>query len=195
MPVIFSPWLAPSFRKPTGALKLVVIATVCLVGAAILGGVMGASTLVVHGSAEQGQGAYLSEQSPGYWGWQSSTVGVIPNPVPARVSGSAAAPTPLPAGSRSYVINAATVGHTSVRWIFGEAATTPASTELELRFVVGLVNPAVQITVYVETQATAPRGAPAYGFYWDAGVGLSGAITIETMQVLVFVCTSVGHCP
>lgn len=176
-------------------LGLLALATVVLVGAAGLGEVLGAPTTISEGAAEQGLGAYVGDQSPAYWTWQSSALVTIPAAVPGAASANPATPTILPAGAAGYTINAATAGHPAVRWVFRETTATPASTELELRFVVGLTNTAAHITVYVETQAAPPGAAHNYRFYWDAGTFAPTAITIETMEATVLACAAVGNCP
>jgi hypothetical protein len=176
-------------------LRLFVVGTVVLVSAAALGGVLAAPTTISQGTAEQGVGAYVGDQSLAYWTWQSTVLATIPAAVPGGASVNPAAPSILPVGARSYTINAATAGHPAVRWIFQETTAAPMSTELELRFVVGLTNPAAHITVYVETQAAPPGAAHNYRFYWDAGAFAPTAITIETMEATVLACTAVGNCP
>ncbi len=166
-----------------------------LTSSAVLGSVLAASAQVTSGTAERGQGAYVSETGQAYWTWRDSQIRVVPTPVPAAVSLLAAAPTRLPGAPTSYMINAGVAGATAVRWQFTEATTAPVSTELELRFAVGLSATAVHITAYVETQAAHIGAAIVFTFYWDAGAFAPGTITIETIQATVLVCTSIGTCP
>lgn len=168
--------------------------TLALTLAAVAGMTLAASTTITAGTIEQSQGADVGESTPTYWTWTSSEVFAIPTPAPAQASTNPAAPTVLPAAGARYSVNAATAGQTGVRWVFSETAAAPASTELELRFVVGLSAAAVDLTVYVELQAAA-HGTFTYRFFWDAGTVAPTSITISTMQTTVLACTSVGHCP
>lgn len=187
-------WTAGATSDLMG-LRLFAFAAVCSLGGAVLGGVAGASTNVTSGIAEQGAGMDVGQQSLTYWIWESVHFEVIPPRVPPAASTVAGAPTVLPRVGASYVLGPSTPGDSAFRWVFEEGAGAPQSTELELRFVAGTTNPAVHITIYVETQAIAPLGAPTYRFYWDAGTASPSSITVETLQVTVLVCASVGHCP
>jgi hypothetical protein len=115
--------------------------------------------------------------------------------VPPALSTTAGAPTRLPAASSGFTINPATPGAAGVRWEFQETRAAPVSTELELRFLVGLTGPAAAVTVYLETQTAIPRGGLVFYLFWDAGTATPTAITIETMQVAVLACPAVGNCP
>jgi hypothetical protein len=147
------------------------------------------------GSTEQGQGADVGEKTTTYWLWQAAQLWHVPTPVPVKLSTTVTTPTLLAAAASSYVINPATAANTSVRWTFEETTAAPTSTELELRFTDGLTRAAVVITVYLETRTTPPVAPLTFLIYWDAGAYAPSGITVQTMQVLVQACTSVGHCP
>lgn len=155
----------------------------------------GASTQILAGSAEAGQGAVVSEQGLTYWGWHATDLGTLPTPVPARASLAVAAPTPLPRFGRSYTINPSVAGQTGVEWVFQETVTAARSTELVLTFFDGLNPPGTTITVYVETNARAPPGTVTFNFWWDAGAFSPSALTIESLTATVEVCTAIGTCP
>jgi len=171
------------------------VAAVAFLTVALFGGAIGVATSILQGGSEQAQGAYVSEETPAFWNWSDTLLDAIPAVVPGAASTDVAAPTLLPAGGQSFVIDPSTAGHPGIRWQFQEATTAPQSTELELRFVAGLVNSAVHITVYLETQAVIPGAAVDYFLYWDAGTFASGSLSVETMQVVVLACASVGACP
>jgi len=179
---------------PGWGLTLSAIAVATLLG--VVGGfTLGAATQVTKGPVENSQGAFVSQQGTVYWTWQATILMAIPTPVPAAASTVVTAPTGLPAGGTSWVINPSTAGAESVRWEFHEGTTTPASTELEFRFVAGLNGPSSSIRVYLESQAAVPGATVTYYLYWDAGTFPPASLTIESMQVTVLACTSVGHCP
>ena len=161
----------------------------------VVGGVLGVSTQVALGPNENGQGAYVSEAGLAYWSWEQTHVGPIPNPVPPRVSLAKAAPSILPAGATRYAMNPAARGQPSVEWSFQEGTTTPPRTELEIRFVDGLSQPAAAFTVYVESQNAIPGGPVVFNFYWASPPFPPAFFTIETMQSSVLVCTAIGVCP
>jgi hypothetical protein len=147
------------------------------------------------GGTEQGQGTDVGEKTPAYWVWEAAQIWGMPAPLPPRISTTAATPTVLPAASASFRINPAIAGNTSIRWEFRETIAAPGSTELELRFTAGLTGAAVSITSYVETRPGVLPGALTFFLYWDAGAFTPARVTVETMQVTVLVCTSVGVCP
>jgi len=178
-----------------GLLRWFAVGAAVLVGSIALGGVLGASTQIVPGTAEQGQGAYVSESFPAYFTWRATQISVVPTPVPGSVSFTVTAPSRLPAAAHPYMINTGTAGDTAVRWQFRETIAAPVNTELELRFTVGLTSATSKITGYVETQAAAPGATLTFTFYWDAGTFAPSSATVETMQAEVLVCTSVGVCP
>ena len=181
-------------KGPGWGLTVGAISIAAILG--IVGGfTLGAATQVTQGTTENSQGAFVSQASQTYWLWHATILVAIPVPVPAAASTTVTAPTVLPAGGTSYTINPSTAGAESVRWQFAEQTTAPASTELEFRFVAGLNGPSSSIRIYLETQALAPFAAVTYFLYWDAGAFPPTSLTIETMQVTVLVCTSVGHCP
>lgn len=172
----------------------VTFATLALV-VTIVGWTQAAPATVGPGTTEQGQGADVGEKTTAYWLWEGAQLWHIPNPAPTVLSTTATVPTLLPALSGSFSINSATATNTSVRWTFEETTAAPTSTELELRFTDGLTRTAVVITVYLETRTTAPTAPLAYFLYWDAGAFAPTGITVQTMQVTVQACTSLGHCP
>jgi len=179
---------------PGWGLTLGAILVAAILG--IVGGfTLGAATQVAQGPTEYSDGALVAQQDLSYWVWHATILTTIPARVPTAASTAVATPTILPAAGRSYTINAATAGAEAVRWQFSEGTTAPASTELELRLVAGLNGPSSSIRIYLETQAVAPFGALTFFLYWDAGAFPPASLTIETMQVTVLVCTSVGHCP
>jgi len=187
----------PVTRGPSGpgwGLSLAAVAVAAILG--IVGGfTLGAATQVTQGPVENSQGAFVAQQGTAYWTWHATILTVIPTPAPGLASGTVGAPTRLPAGGASYVIGPSTAGAEAVRWQFTEGTTTPASTELEFRFVAGLSGPSSAIRVYLETQAAIPGFATTYFLYWDAGTFPPASLTIETMQVTVLACSAVGTCP
>lgn len=166
-----------------------------LVVSILIGTGVAAPAQLVQGPFETGQGADVGQQSIAYWVWQATQLWGIPTPVPTALSAIVTAPTVLPAVAASFTINTATATNQSVRWTFQETTAAPISTELELRFLDGLTHAAVSLRVYLETRGTVLLGALTFELYWDAGTFAPGAVTVETMQVDVLACASVGLCP
>ena len=160
-----------------------------------VGAGLGAPALLSPGPTETAQGADVGQQGLTYWVWQSTQLWHIPTPVPTTLSLAVATPTLLSTVASAYTINPALAGNESVRWAFQETTAAPRSTELELRFLDGLTGGAVALRIYVETRATAVPAALVFELYWDAGAFAPASVTVETMQVDVLACTSVGNCP
>jgi hypothetical protein len=181
----------PRVRFVAALLLLVaVVATFALVA-----GSLGAPATVGPGTPEVAQGADVGEQTPAYWAWEAAQIWNIPSALPTALSTVARTPTVLAAATSSYRINPSVAGNASVRWEFLETTTAPGSTELELRFTDGLTRPAATITVYLETRPGTLFAALDYFVYWDAGAFGPSGVTVQTMHVVVLVCTSVGICP
>jgi hypothetical protein len=189
-------WELVARRSPrtTWAVWAAALAALSLT-ATVVGWTEGAPATIGPGTTETAQGADVGEKTPAYWLWEATQLWHIPKPTPTALSTTPALPTLLTAASGSYDINSATAGNTSVRWSFQETTAAPRSTELELRFTDGLSHNAAVLTVYIETRATAPTVALTFLLYWDAGTFAPAGITVQTMQVLVQGCPSVGHCP
>ncbi|MGA8302446.1 MAG: hypothetical protein WA691_07605 [Thermoplasmata archaeon] len=185
-----TPTSVRSPHLPVYALLAAIAVTVSAFGVAA-----GASGQVAQGPSETGQGAFVAEHPLEYWAWHATQLGTVPQPVPAPVSVVAHTPTRLPRGGRSYTINAAVAGQTSVAWTFAEAATGPPGTELMVTFVDGLSGPVSTITVYVETTLRGLAGSVDFVFYWDAGTFAPGSLSIESMTATVQACAAIGDCP
>ncbi|MCI4366052.1 MAG: hypothetical protein L3K10_08390 [Thermoplasmata archaeon] len=186
---------APSGDSPGFCGAAVALALLLIVTSTLVGWSTAAPSAVLQGPPEQGEGADVGESTPGYWLWQATQVWHVPNPVPPLLSSNPLLPTVLPGTAASDTLNPATAGNSSVRWTFSETTTVSPSKELELRFTDGLARPATLVTVYLETQLFPPLAPLAYTLYWDAGPFGPTGITVETMQVDVLVCTSIGVCP
>jgi len=186
-----------STMSPRGPPRLALWALVMAIAVTVtaFGVAAGLSTQVIKGAPESGQGSFVTEHALAYWSWHSTVLGTIPVVVPRQISIVVTAPSVLPRGGRSYTINTAVAGQTSVAWTFQEATTAPRTTELKLTFVDGLVPPTSTIVVYVETSTRAPGAAVSYVFYWDAGTFAPNSLAIETMTATIQACTAVGTCP
>ena len=178
-----------------GPLAGAAIGTTVLLLVVLVGPGWGAPAQILPGPTETGGGADVGEQGLAYWVWEATQVWKLPATVPPALSATAGTPTRLPPAGSSFTINPASSGATGVRWEFEETTAAPVSTELELRFIDGLSGPAVDRTVYLETQTAVPRGGLVFYLFWDAGTGTPSAITIDTMQVAVLACPAVGNCP
>jgi hypothetical protein len=168
---------------------------VVALGVLAIGIVAAVGTQISNGGTETGAGAYVSEHPLAYWEWEGTALGTIPAAVPPAVSTTVGAPTRMPRGGATYVINPSEAGQTSVEWTFEETTAAPGRTELAITFVDGLTSAASSITVYLETGFRAPGTAVTYSFYWDAGTFAPAALDIETMSTTVQACTAIGTCP
>jgi hypothetical protein len=164
--------------------------------ALLCAGLVSASFVIQSGnggaSGVQNQTAFLT-----HW-QQTSVVGsVTPNPAPATLSLSSAAPTRLPGGSRSYTLDAAAAGNTALEWTFSETVGIQVNQELEIAVTVNYTLAAVShtavVTVFVESQAAAPRGTLTFNAYWDSGVATG--ITFTSESEISQACAAVGSCP
>jgi hypothetical protein len=180
-------------RRPPRETPLFVGALVLLFVALL--GLTTAATQVTSGPVESGQGTDVGEHGLTYWVWEATQLHAVPTPAPAVLSAVASAPTLLAAGGRSYAIGAVTAAAEGVRFEFQEQTTAPASTELELRFVVGMSAAAMTIKVYVETRPIPPIRTLTYFLYWNPGVFPPTELTIATEQATALVCTAIGTCP
>ena len=146
------------------------------------------------GRTETGQGAYLAQTQLTYWTWDGTHTGTIPTPAPTRVSATIGAPTLLARAGRGYTLNAATPGHNAIDIEFEETGA-PRSTEIELRFVIGLGGAATTLTAYVETRAGGVLGGLVFQFYWDAGAAVPTGLSIASAEATAVACHAIGACP
>lgn len=145
------------------------------------------------GPNETATGTLTPAQLLAYWSFQAATPTTIPGSVPGAASSTVGTPSVLPAGTASFVVNAATSGHGAVEWVLLERGTAPANTEIELTLVdtTGSTPGTTTNTVYVETQSSV-SGTTAYDFYFDAG---AGAVVFDSAEETSQLCSAVGTCP
>jgi hypothetical protein len=147
---------------------------------------------VVH-AGPSGGGTYAADTGLPWWTQTSTGSSAIPASVPAAVSTNVASPTVLGnAQAASYAVNSATAGHNAVIWVFSEATTASASTEVELALTARVASVTSTITVYIETQSTPQKSPVAITFYFDAGTGV---MILNSWSQVTQPCTSVGTCP
>jgi len=189
--------MALSNKLPNMRRRLVWGGTIVALLAITGGWVMAASFSITNGSTETGAGSYHGTTSLAWWSEASVGVGTQPGTLPTALSVTAATPTVLPAAGTNYAINTPTAGDVVHFWKFTEANTAPVSTELELQFTVSTgAGPTVtQVTVYVESQATAPATAQTFVLFYDLGSPSSGTITLNSVTEIGQQCASVGSCP
>jgi hypothetical protein len=89
---------------------------------------------------------------------------------------------------------AATPGHNAIDIEFEETGA-PRSTEIELRFVIGLGGAATTLTAYVETRAGGVLGGLVFQFYWDAGAAVPTGLSIASAEATAVACHAIGACP
>ncbi|MCI4345728.1 MAG: hypothetical protein L3K07_03095 [Thermoplasmata archaeon] len=181
--------------KPARARRWPAIAGAVLFAGILLGYSAAASITVLHVN-ETGEGAYASSSGVNGWTWLGVSYWTTPSPAPTQLSHTVGAPTVLGAASGSYTINAGTAGHAALSWNYTEQALLPISTEFEFTFKVGTsALPSLSIVkAYIETQFL-HLFALNFDLFFDLGTGSSTSLPIDTIQVTVQQCSSVGTCP
>jgi hypothetical protein len=194
--VHFTPYDA---RKGDGRRRARRISTIFVLPLVALSIVLGVATAltITASSTEYGTGAYESGTSLTYWTLDGTFADTMHAPLPGRASGAAGFPTVLPAAAQSYRINGATSGDLAVRWNFTESTAAHVNTEIEITFTItyGVTGATSTITVYVETQGTAPTNPVVFQFYFDAGTATPGSVAIQAFTQVSEQCSAVGTCP
>lgn len=177
-------------RLPFGAAAILLLAAGGLIGVALAG------PLTISHQSETGQGVYASQSTVNGWTFLGLSRWSVPTPAPARLSSTVGAPTVLGGASGSYAMNAPTAGDPAVSWNYTEAALLPISTEYEFTVKVGTsgTGGTTTLKVYAETQLL-HLTALSWEFFYDLGTGSSTALPIDTIQITVQTCTSIGTCP
>ncbi|MCI4363884.1 MAG: hypothetical protein L3K13_06255 [Thermoplasmata archaeon] len=162
----------------------------------VLLGYSAAGSLTVLHANETGEGAYAAETTVNGWTWLGVSYWTVPNPAPTQLSHTVGTPTVLGGASASYSVNAATAGHAALSWNYTEQALLPISTEFEFTFKVGTsALPSVSIVkAYIETQFL-HLFALNFDLFFDLGTGSSTSLPIDTIQLTVQQCSSIGTCP
>lgn len=175
--------------------RISMLFAVVLVVLATAGGVV-AALVITAGTTEQASGGYEGSTSLTYWALDGTFADTMHAPLPGFVSGVARFPTVLHAAA-SYRINPATAGHLAVRWNFTEGTAAPVNTELEIIFTIayGITGATNTVTVYVETQGTAPANPIVFQFFYDAGTGAPASVAVQAFTQVSQQCTAVGTCP
>ncbi|MCI4334670.1 MAG: hypothetical protein L3K04_03460 [Thermoplasmata archaeon] len=145
---------------------------------------------------ESGAGVYASQSTVNGWSFVGVSYWTTPNPAPTQLSGTAGTPTVLGGAGQSYAINPDTAGDYAVSWNYTEEAILPISTEFEFVFLVGTagLSSVISVKVYLETQFL-HLFALTFDLFADLGTGTSSSLPIDSVQVSVHQCTSIGNCP
>lgn len=177
-------------RLPLGAAAVLLLAAGGLAGLALAG------PLTVSHQNETAQGVYASQSTVTGWTFLGLSRGTIPTPAPSRLSSTVGSPTVLAGASGAYTVNGATAGDPAVSWNYTEATLLPVSTEYEFTVKVGTASlgSTTTLKVYAETQ-TIHLSALNWELFFDLGTGSSTALPIDTLQITVQTCTSIGLCP
>jgi hypothetical protein len=161
-----------------------------------LGGVAGLGFQVTH-STETLAGAQAPTNFLVHWQQVASESGHTPAGRLRAWSGVAGAPTRLPLGPTPFRIDRAVAGHPALVWVFNETVGIATSAEIEINFgihyMIGLVSHFASITVYIETQRTAPAGTISFIVYWDSG--RAAGVSFVDQREVAQVCPAVGTCP
>jgi hypothetical protein len=184
-------------NRTTKVRRATIWAATALAMVAVVGGWAMASLTISDGANENGGGAYHGAQSLTYWTEASVGLATEPSTLPTALSTTVTAPTTLAAAAANYAINAPVAGDVSHYWKFTESAGAPTGTEVEIQFTVstGATPTVTSVTVFIETQGTAPTGAIAFTLYYDLGNPSSGTITLNSVTQIAQQCSAVGTCP
>jgi hypothetical protein len=175
-----------------------IVGTTLIALLAIAGGwVMAASFSITNGATETGAGAYHGTALLTFWSETAAGVGGQPGALPTALSTTIGTPTVLAGAAANYAVNTPTAGDIVHYWKFAETTAAPINTEVEMQFSVstGAVPTVTQVTVFIETQASAPGATITYTLYYDLGAASSGTITLNSVTEVSLQCASVGNCP
>jgi hypothetical protein len=179
------------------SVKAIYLATALSLAAFVGGYAMAGSLTVSSGGTEAGSGNYETTSSISWW--TQSTVGLaaFPSGTITTLSATATGPTTLAATGQSYGINAGTAGDVAHYFKMTESSGAPTSTELEIVFSISTgATPTINtVTVFIESQGTAPSSAQTYTLYYDLGSAASASIVLNSVQQISQQCSSVGSCP
>lgn len=177
--------------------RAVYLATAVALAAFVGGYAMAGALTIATGSPEGANGNY--ETTNGITWWTQSSVGLASTPgtVPTQLASSAASPTVLASAGQAYMANTGTSNDVAHFFKMTEATAAPTGTELEITFSVstGTTPVVTTLTVYVETQASAPASALTFTIYYDLGSASSASIVLNSVQQISQQCGAVGTCP
>jgi hypothetical protein len=162
---------------------------------AIAGGAVG--SFAIHGTTSTSGGIENAAAWLAHWQETGVIAATTPAPVPPLLSALPTTPSRLAVAGASYLVDAGVAGDLAIEWRFAESVGILANQEIDLAFTiqyeVGIVAHTATVTVFVETQATAPVGTLAFTLYWDAGAATG--ITFSSETEIAQSCPSVGTCP
>jgi hypothetical protein len=184
--------MAPRKRSLRNLLALLGLGCV----AALLGAGVALAGISILSDTATTSGTYISSTSLSYFVYGSLGTGKIPNPVPAEVGTTAAAPLRLATSNTLYTIGPAVAADTAIALTLNETAAAPQNQEIEIQLTVGIGGSPTQTTVkgYVETQHP-HTGAYTYYFFYDSGSTTATVILITSVTEVVYACSAIGTCP
>lgn len=179
------------------SVKAIYLATALSLAAFVGGYAMAGSLTINSGGTEAGNGNYETTSSISWW--TQSTVGLaaFPSGSPTALSSAVATPTVLAASAQNYPINTGTAGDVAHYFKMTESTGAPTSTELEMVFSIstGSTPTITTVTVFLESQTSAPGSALTFTLYYDLGSAASASIVLNSVQQISQQCSSVGSCP
>lgn len=184
-------------KRPNLPAKVVYVAVFLSMAAFVGGYAMAGALTISQGNAESAGGNFESTNSIAWWSQASVGLTSVASTVPTQLAASASSPTVLAASGQSYMINAGTAGDVAHFFKMTEATTAPTSTEVEVVFTIstGASPTTTVVTVFLESQTTAPTSAQTYALEYDLGSPASASITLNSVEQISQVCASVGTCP
>jgi hypothetical protein len=157
-----------------------------------VGSAIGAAT-VSTGGGDFGAGQYSKGSALGWWTTSGIVYLAALGTPPTSASQTVGTPTVLSTTSgTSYMINTGVSTDKAVEFQFHETTSAPVNTELELQFTVTVNSVVSTVTVYAETQTSAPGSTLTFNLMYDAG---AATVTVNNEQQVSQVCSSVGACP
>ena len=177
--------------------RAIYLATALTLAAFVGGFAMAGSLTITSGTPESANGNYESATSISWWTQASVGLAATPSTVPTSLSGTAGSPTVLGATSTAYMANTGTSGDVAHFFKMTEASSAPVSTELEVVLTVsaGSTPVVTTLTLFVETQTSAPSGALTFTLYYDLGSASSASVVLNSVQQISQQCGAIGTCP
>ena len=184
-------------KRPNLPAKVVYVATFLAMAAFVGGYAMAGALTISLGSPESAGGNFESTNSIAWWTQSSVGLTSVATTVPTQLATTAASPTVLVAAGQSYMINVGTAGDVAHFFKMTEATSAPASTEIEIVFTVstGLTPAITTVTVFLESQSSAPTTAQTFLLQYDLGSPTSASIVLNSVEQISQQCAAVGACP
>jgi hypothetical protein len=184
-------------KRPNLPAKVVYVATFFAMAAFVGGYAMAGALTISQGPAESAGGNFESTNSIAWWSQASVGLTSVASPLPTQLATTSSSPTVLAATGQAYLINTGAAGDVAHFFKMTESTSAPVSTEIEVVFTVstGLSPVITTVTVFLESQSTAPGTAQTFVLEYDLGSPTSASIVLNSVEQISQQCTAVGTCP